>query len=145
MRGLNVATVTGGAGAAIGRNIRLQVRYSRMTEVAITTMGDINRRIFGTPRIVTIVTWACEGHITGSDMVDTAVRRRITRMAIQAVGRVGTQGDGVNDLLSRAVMTGFTGTGPVGGNIVFSAINLRPVRHSMTAATGRPARQISNS
>ena len=77
VRGLNVASVTGGAGAAIDRNTLLKVRYRRMAEAAIAAMGDIDRRILGAARIVTIVAWAGQGHITFSDMVDAAVRRRI--------------------------------------------------------------------
>ena len=78
-------------------------------------------------------------------MVDTAMRCRITRMAIQAVGRVTAQGDGVNHFLSRAVMTGGTGAGPVGGHVMLGAVNLAPSRHHVTNAAGRPAGQVSGS
>ena len=56
----------------------------------------------------------------------------LVRMAIQTVGRVGFQCNGVNNLLSRAVMTGGTGTIPVGRNIMFDAHNLIPVSDNMT-------------
>ena len=58
MRGLYISSMTDGAGAAAGRNTWLQIRDSRMTEATITIMGDINRCIFGTAGIVTVVTWA---------------------------------------------------------------------------------------
>ena len=63
-------------------------------------------------------------------------------MAIQAVGGIGAQSDGVNDLLSRAVMTGGAGTGPVGGNVMLDALYLNPVRHHMAVAAESPRRII---
>ena len=60
-------------------------------------------------------------------------------MTRQTVGWVGGQRDGVNHLLPRAVMTGGTGTGPVGDNIMLR-VNFGPVRHGMTAAAGYAAR-----
>ena len=63
-------------------------------------------------------------------------------MAIQTVGGVGAQSDGVNDFLSRAVMTGGAGTGPVGGDVMLDALDLSPVRHHMAVATERPRRVI---
>ncbi len=63
-------------------------------------------------------------------------------MAIQAIGRGGTQGEGVDDLLARAVMTGGTGPGPVGRNIVLDVVNLRPVRDHMAVAAGLTRRII---
>ena len=66
-------------------------------------------------------------------MVDTAVYSQfLVRMASQTIGRVGAICDGVHDLLSRTVMTGGTGTGSVGGNIVLNAFDFSPVRHNMT-------------
>ena len=76
-------------------------------------------------------------------MVDIAVRGQIlVRMAVQTMGRVGAQGDGINDLLSRAVMTGGTGTDPVGGDIVLDAFDFSPVRHNMTVAAEQARRII---
>jgi len=89
MYGLHIAAMTGRASTAVGRNPRLQIRNCGVAEATVTTMGDIDRRIFGSTRVVTIVTWAGQGHITGRDMIDAAVRRCISRMAIEAVGRVG--------------------------------------------------------
>ena len=74
-------------------------------------------------------------------MVDTTVGRGLVRMTIQAMSRVGAQGYGINDLLSRAVMAGSAGTGPVGGNIMLGAFDFRPVRHNMTFAA-KSARRI---
>jgi len=77
MRGLHVAGMTGGAGAAVGRDTRLQGWNSRMAEAAIAAVGDINRCILGAARVVTIIARTCQGYITGRDMIDTAVRRCI--------------------------------------------------------------------
>ena len=66
-------------------------------------------------------------------MIDTAVHGQLlVRMASQTVGRVGAQGNGIYDLLSRTIMTGGAGTGPVSGNIVLDALNLCPVLYNMT-------------
>ncbi len=76
-------------------------------------------------------------------MVDTAVSRRLGRMTIQAVDRVGAQCNGVNDLQSRAVMAGGAGTGSVGANIMLSALNLTPGRYNMTAAARSTIRKVT--
>jgi hypothetical protein len=68
-------------------------------------------------------------------MIDTAVHGQLlVRMASQTVGRVGAQGNGIYDLLSRAVMTGGTGTSPVGGDVMLDTFDLGPGRNHMTAA-----------
>ena len=128
--------MAGDAVTAAGRNTGLQGRNSRMTERAIPTMGDIHRRIGGHTRVMTVETEGRPaGHIGGRHMVDTAVRCQfLVRMAVQAVGRVGLQGDGVNDFLSRTVMTSGAGTGAVGVNIVLGTFDFSPVRHNMTVA-----------
>ena len=54
-------------------------------------------------------------------------------MTRQAVGRVGGQRDGVNDLLPRTVVTGRTGSGAVGCHIVLG-VDFRPVRRYMTSS-----------
>ena len=76
-------------------------------------------------------------------MVDTAVSHGLVRVAMQAVGRIGACCDGANDLRSWTVMTGGAGTGPVGGDIMLSTINLRPGCDHMTAAAGSPVRKVS--
>ena len=142
VRCLHIAGMTGGAGAAVGRDTRLQGRYRRMTEVAVSTVGNIDRCILGAARNVTIVAWACQRHVTGRDMIDTAVCRRISRMAIQAVGWIGAGRDGGDDFSPGAVVTGFTGARPVGGDVVLGAVDLAPGRHDVTAATGCSAGQV---
>ena len=52
----------------------------------------------------------------------------------QTVGRIGTGGDGVDDFLTRAVMTGRTGSGPVGDDIVQAPFNFCPGARCMTVA-----------
>jgi hypothetical protein len=83
MYSLDIRTMTGGAVAASSRYTRLQVRNGCMAEAAITTMGYINRSIFGSTRIMTISTGGhTESHISESNMVDTAVSRRLIRMTV---------------------------------------------------------------
>ena len=139
--------VTCHAIATACRNAWFHVRNGCMAEGAITTMGDIDRRIRGHPRIMTAcaggaeeVLNATDRHIPGSNMV--CVCHRSIGMTIQTVGRVGSQRYGVNELLPRAVVTGGAGAGSVGGHIVFS-VNCSPVRRGMTAPAGRAARQVS--
>ena len=76
-------------------------------------------------------------------MIDAAVHGQVfIRVAVQAVGRVGTQGDGVNHRLPRAVMTGGAGTDAVGVDIVLGTFDLGPVRHHVTVAAGLTRRVI---
>ena len=58
----------------------------------------------------------------------------LIRMTIQTMSGIGTQGYCINNLLSWAVVTGRTGTVPVGGYIMLGSLYLRPVSHNMTAA-----------
>lgn len=116
-----------------------------MTKAAIAAVDDIDRPIFCSTRDVTIITWAYQSHVTGSDMIDITVRRRIGRMAIQTIGRIGACSYGVNYLLPRTVMTGFTGAWSVGGHIVFGAVDFTPSRHNVTAAARRTTGQVSGS
>ena len=116
-----------------------------MTEAAVATVGDIDRCILGAARVVAIIARAGQGHVTGRDMIDTAVRCRISGMAIQAVGRVGAGRDGGDDFSPRAVVTGFTGAGTVGGHIVLGAVDLAPVRYDMTSPARCSSGQIAGS
>jgi len=141
--------VAGHAITASGRNIRLQVRDGCMAEAAITIMCYSNRRIFGSARIMTaragcpvVVLCATDSHICLSHMVNTAMGRRLIRMTIQTIGGIGTCGYYVYDILSRAVMTGGAGAGPVGSDIVFNSLNFRPVPYNMTGAAGRAVRKV---
>ena len=144
MCGLHIAGMAGRTRA--GRETRFQIRNAGgVAKATVTTMGDIHRRVRSRTRVVTIVTWAGQGHIQVRHMVGAAVRRRIGRMAIQTVGRINACIYGVNHRLPRAVMAGFTGAGPVGGDVVLGAVNLTPGRHDVTAATGCPAGQVFGS
>ncbi len=76
-------------------------------------------------------------------MIDIAVHGQLlVRMTIQTMGWVGKQIYGVNDLLSRAVMSGDAGARPVGGDIVLDSFNFSPVGHNMTVAAELPRRII---
>jgi len=134
------AGVAGEAVAAANRDPGLKGRNGRMAEATITEMGHGNRRIGGGARIVTVHTGGrSTDHVAERQMVDRAMHGQLlVRMAIQTMGRVGLQGDGVNNFLSRAVVTGGTGAGPVGGDIVRDPFDFSPVRHSMTVAAELP-------
>lgn len=136
--------MAGDAVPATGRKPGQQVRYGRVTERAVPKMGNINRRILDRARIVTVQTRSrSASHIPGRHMVDAAMRGQIlVRMAIQAMGRVGAQCDGINDFLPRAAVTGGTGSGAVGVDIVLDAFDFRPISHHMTVAAGLPRRSI---
>jgi len=137
MRGLHVAAVAGGAAAAAGRNTGLQVRHRGVAEAAVATMGDIDGRVGGRPRIVTVVTGAGQGDQTGSHVIDATVSDRIGRVAVETVGRVGALGDGVDDRLPGAVMAGGAGAAAVGGDVMGDPFDLAPARHAVTvSATG---------
>ena len=134
--------------AATGRNARLQVRNGGMAEGAVAIMGDIDRLVVGPAGIVTAragcakdILDTANGHITGRNM--GRMQHCLVGVTRQAVGRVGAQSEGVDHLLPRAVVTGGTGAGAVGGDVMLGAINLRPVRHDMADATRRTVRQIS--
>ena len=76
-------------------------------------------------------------------MVARAVKRRLGRMTIQAIGRVGACCYSGHNFYSRAVMTGGAGTGSVGGNIMLGTIYFSPVRHNVTIAAGKTTRNVS--
>ena len=72
-------------------------------------------------------------------------------MTRQTVGRVRASCDGVDNFLTRAVVTGGAGTGAVGRNVMFNAVDLGPVGNRVTIATqltrgviGEIARTFSN-
>jgi len=139
-----IIRMAGEAVAAAGRDTGLEVRNRGVTEGAITQVGYGDRGIGGRPRVVTGHTGSrSAGDIAARHMVEIAVSRQLGRMAIQTVGGIGSSRDGVDDLLSRAVMTGGAGTGPVGGNIMLGAFDLSPVRHHMTAAAGCAVRKVA--
>ena len=135
--------VTGCTVAASGRDTRLQVRNCSVAKAAGAFMGHGNRDIWSGPFIMTVRAVGCaENYITCRHVVDAAVDRQLlVGMAVQAMGRPGAGGYGINDLLPRTVMTGCAGTGPIGEDIVFNSFNFRPVCYNMAVRT-RGARRI---
>ena len=118
-----------------------------MTEAAVAVMGDIDRLVVGPAGIVTAragcakdILDTTDGHIAGRNM--GRMQHCLVGVTRQAVGRVGAQGEGVDHLLPRAVVTGGTGAGAVGVDIVLG-VDFRPVRHGMAAAAGCPAGQVT--
>lgn len=144
MHGLDVRTVTGMTVAAAGRDTGLQVRHRGMTQRTVAVMRNVNRSICRGARIMTVGTVGrTQGHISDSNMINTAVSRCLIRMTIQAVGRISTQGYGVDYLLPRAVVTGGTGTGTIGVDIMLGSFNFSPVSHNMAAAADRTVGEIA--
>ena len=69
------------------------------------------------------------GHITGADVVNIAMNHhKLVVVTLKAVdwAEVVHVGDGIQHVLPRTVVTGGTGTGAVGGNIMFDTFDLRP-------------------
>lgn len=64
-------------------------------------------------------------------------------MTVQTVGHHRPGSDGVNNVLTVAVMTGGAGSGSIGGNIVGHPLNLTPGENSMTASTGDTAGEVT--
>ena len=144
-RGMLDVPAAGMAGhtlAAADRNPGLQVQTGRVRVAvqAIVPMSEGHGAIVGRYRIVTGQACGRVRHITEIRMVDVS-GQGLVRMAIQAMGRVGPESDGVDDLLTRAVMAGRAGPRPVGRNIVLNVVNLRPVRDDMAVAA-RLSRRI---
>ena len=109
-----------GAGVMTGRTAVMNLR--------VTAIGESNCRI-----VVTDQTGGFTGDITGGDVVNSAVYGQfLVRMAIQAMGRGDSRGDDVLHLLPRTIVTGRTGTVPIGGDIVLDTLDLSPVRHHVT-------------
>ena len=118
-RGLQIrdrAGMTYGTGTAVDTGYDL----ARMTACTLAAHGD--RSIRQAARRV-------------RRMVVVTVRGQfLIRMTIQTMSGIGTQGYCINNLLSWAVVTGRTGTVPVGGYIMLGSLYLRPVSHNMTVA-----------
>ncbi len=114
-----------------------------MTEGAIVQMRHAHRRI-GASRIMTgRAGRRTRSHIAKRHMIDAAVRDVLTRMTRQAVGRVGAQGDRIDDLLARAAMAGGAGAGAVGRHIMLGGIDFGPGRDHMAGAAGHAVGQIA--
>ena len=129
------AGMAGHTVAAADRDPGLQGQSGRV-RVAVEAIVQVDRghgTVIDRTRVVTGQTRCRVRHIAEIHMVDVP-GQGLVGMAIQAMGRGGTQGEGVDDLLPRAVMTGGTGPGAVGRNIVLDAFNLRPVRNDMAVA-----------
>jgi len=90
--------------------------------------------------IVSIYT--ADGHVRSRHMVDTAVRHRLVGMTIETRGR-RTGSDHVDDRLRRAVVTGGTGTGAIGGDVMLGALDQTPVRYIVTVVARLPVRLIA--
>jgi len=131
------AGMAGRAITAAGRNTRLQRRYSRMTQGTVRQVGRNRGSVNHRTSIMTVQTRGRPaGNIAKSHVVNRTVDRQVlVRVTAQAVGRVGTQRNRINNFLTRTVMTGGAGTGAVGRNVVLYAFDLGPGRDDVTVAT----------
>lgn len=141
-QGVVTGRMTAGATATTRRNAVLQIRNTGMAKGAIVPMRDDHGRILPRSRIVTNQAGGRNHNIADRHMVDIAVSSQfLVGMASQTIGRVGTQGDGINDILSWTSMTGGAGTVSVGCEIV-KGLDGGPVRRRMTTTTGQPRCRI---
>jgi len=107
------------------RNARLQSGHGCVTEGTIIQMDSGNCSVENNSRIVTAQTIGrTTGNITGHIMIRTMNSQFLVRMAIQTGGRIRRQRDGIDDLLPRTGVTGFTRSRAVGRNVM-QRINLR--------------------
>ena len=110
-----------------------QIRDTCMTEGTIVVMGYDHRREGLCSRIVAGETCGRYRHIVFCRVA--AVHGHIlVRVAIQTVGRVGLQGDGVDNFLTFAVVAGGTRAGAVDGDVMLDTFNLGPGRNHVTFA-----------
>ena len=137
----HIATMTGHAGSC--RQTGLQVRNAGgVTKVTIAAMGHIDCRIGSGTGIMAACTLAGQSDQVVAGVIDAAMSCRLVGMTIETGDRTARRYN-TNDSWCRAVVTGGTGAGAVGGDVMLGAINLRPVRHDMADATRRTVRQIS--
>jgi len=77
------------------------------------------------------------GNVAERGVIDITVNGQVfVRMTIQTVGRVGTKCDRIDNFLTRAVVTGITGTRTIGGDVMFDTFDLGPGRNHVTVVTG---------
>ena len=141
------------ATTASDRNTRLQVRHGGVAEVAITAVSDINSGICSTARVVTagacrpvVVLRTADKNVSGTasriHVVDTAVSCGLVGMTIETGGCCACS-DHIDNRLCRAVVTGGTGAGAVGGDVMLDALYLSPGRDDMTFAAKLPVRLVA--
>jgi len=137
MQALPGAGMTGGAIATTSRNTCLQSRDRGVAECTVIEVGGYHRTVNRHTGIVTIQTVGrATSDVASGNVIDTAVSDRLIRVTIQTVGRIDTRSDCVNDFLTRAAVTGGTGTRTVSEDVVLDTFDLGPTGNHVTAATG---------
>ena len=113
---------------ATGRQTGLQRRYRGMAQGTVAVVDQGHCFVDAAARIVTAQAWSrTSGDITEAHVVSAAVNGQIlVAVTVQAVGRVRTKSDGINNVLTRAVVTGGTRAGTVGRNIMLDSLDLGP-------------------
>jgi len=119
------------------RNGRLQRRTDGMAVGAKAIMGGHNRSIYSRTSIVTAqARGGAAGNVIKGDVIYISVNSQVlVRVTVQTIGRVGRCNNRVNYFLTRTVVTGVTGTGAVGRDIMLSAFDLGPGRNHVTGTT----------
>ena len=140
VRGLHITSMA--CRTRAGREARFQIRNAGgVAEAAVTTMGDIHRRVRSRTRVVAIRTRAGQGD-QSVHVIRTTVSRRLVGMTIETGDRT-TRRYNTNDSWCRAVVTGGTGAGAVGGHVMLGTLNQTPVRYVMTVVAGLPVRLVA--
>lgn len=130
--------VTGCAITAASRDTCFESRDSGVTGCTITTMSSQYRAVHCNTSIVAVQTRdvsATANNVAKGHVVHVPVSCRFVRVTGQAVGWVRTSCDRVDNFSTRAIVASGTRTGTVGGNVVLSALNLRPGCDHVTTAT----------
>ena len=130
--------VTGCAITAASRDPCFESRDSGVTGCTITTMSSQYRAVHCNTSIVAVQTRdvsATANNVAKGHVVHVPVSCRFVRVTGQAVGWVRTSCNRVDNFSTRAIVASGTRTGTVGGNVVLSALNLRPGCDHVTTAT----------
>ena len=138
MQALPGGAVAGHTIATTNRDTWQQARkHGGVTQITVTHMGHGDRQVRTCARIVTTHTWGrAAGDITKRDVISGQVNCQVLiGVTWQTVRRVRTQCNRIDNFLTRTAMTGATGSGTVGRNVVGGAFDLCPVRNLVTVAT----------
>ena len=127
--------------AVSARQVCLQSRDGAMAECTVIIV-DVDYGDEGI-RVMTSHTDGRSRNMEKRFVVNIAVCRRIGRVTDQASGRVSTSSDRGDNFAARAVVTGGTGTGAVGGDVVLSTFNFRPVGNNVTVSARSTGRKIT--
>jgi len=126
--------MTSGTDTAACRDTGLQRRCGGMAQRTVIQVRCDNRAIHRHARIVTVQTCGrATENITERHVISATMNGQVlVAVTVQTVGRVATRCDRRNNFGSRAVVTGRTGAGAVGRNIMLGSFDLGPARDHVT-------------